>query len=245
MKSQNEKRKIKKILLLILLIIGNVTFSQKIEFLEKNDTLQKPKDKLFVYIFEETDLTTSKFVAKVKSTGKLNEIYSIFQKLENAVQQIGANSFKFENFKKLDDNSAELTLSTYFCDDTIFEINFKSVPKNKVFIFGNQNLAEIKKQNFKIDGEKYEIQSGQYKQFDVKIGEELKVNKGGFTGMTFWIKGVEDKAATFLSFTGLGFGGASYNPQFGSGGINVNTGRIDRVDPNFALTLLKIFQEQK
>ena len=95
MKSQNEKRKIKKILLLILLIIGNVTFSQKIEFLEKNDTLQKPKDKLFVYIFEETDLTTSKFVAKVKSTGKLNEIYSIFQKLENAVQQIGANSFKF------------------------------------------------------------------------------------------------------------------------------------------------------
>lgn len=237
--------KIKKILILILLIVGNVTFSQKIEFIEKSDTLQKPKDKLFVYIFAETDLITSKFVAKVKSTGNLNEIYAIFQKLENAVQKIGANSFRFENFTKLEDNSAELTLSAYFCEDNIFEINIKSVPKNKVYIFGSQNLTEIKKQNFKINGEKYEIQSGNYKSFDVKIGKELKINKGGFTGMTFWIKGVEEKSATFLSFTGLGFGSVSYNPQFNAGGININTGRIDRIEPNFALTLLKIFQEQK
>jgi hypothetical protein len=237
--------KMKKVLILILLIVGNATFSQKIEYIEKNDTLQKPIDKIFVYIFPETDLTTSKNVAKIKSTGKLNEVHSIFQNLENAAQKIGANAFRFENFTKLDENFAELTLTAYFCEDSIFDINYKYVPKNKVYIFGNQNLADLKKQNFKINGEKYEIQSGNYKAFDVKIGEELKINKGGITGMTFWIKGVDDKSATFLSFTGLGFGGVSYNPQFGSGGININTGRINRIEPNFALTLLKIFQEQK
>jgi hypothetical protein len=235
----------KKTLILILLIVGNLSFCQKVEFIEKSDTIQKPKDKLFVYIFPETDLTTSKFVAKVKSTGNLNEIYSIFQKLENAVQKIGANAFRFDSFKRLDENTAELTLTAYFCEDNIFDINYKYVPKNKVFIFGSQNLSDFKKQNFKINGEKYEIQSGNYRAFDVKIGEELKINKGGFTGMTFWIKGIEDKSATFLSFTGLGLGGVSYNPQYGSAGININTGRIDRIDPSFALTLLKIFQEEK
>lgn len=89
----------KKILILILLIVGNVTFSQKIEFIEKNDTQQKPKNKLFVYIFQETDLTTSKFVAKVKSIGKLNEIYSIFQKLENAVQKLERMHFGLKIFR--------------------------------------------------------------------------------------------------------------------------------------------------
>jgi hypothetical protein len=235
----------KKLIFLLLIIVGNASYSQKIEFIEKNDTIEKPKDKLFVFICQETDTSNSKFVAKVKSIGKLSDLSSLFQKIKNEVQKIGANSFKFESFNKIDSENAELVLSTYFCDDIFFENNYKNIPKNKVYVFGNQNLTELKSQSFKVNGEKKEIESGMFKEFEVKIGEELKINKGGFTGMTYWIKGVEDKSATFLSFTGIGLDGGNYNPGYGSVGININTGRIDRIEPSFALTLLKIFEQQK
>jgi hypothetical protein len=235
----------KKIIFLLLIIIGNISYSQEIEFLEKNDTIEKPKDELFVFISQETDLSNSKFVAKVKSRGKLNDLSSLFQKIKNEVQKIGANSFKFDSYSKIDKENAELILSVYFCEDILFESNYKNLPKNKVYVFGNQDLTVLKSQSFKVDGEKNEIESGKFKEYDVKIGEELKVNKGGFTGMTFWIKGQKDKSATFLSFTGIGLDGGSYNPGYGSVGVSINTGRIDRIEPNFALTLLKIFEKQK
>ncbi len=235
----------KKIIILLLVFIWNFSYSQTIEYIEKKDTIEKPKQQQFIYIFQETNLTNSKYVAKVKSTGKLKNISLMFEKLKNDVQKIGANSFKFESFKKIDTENAELILSTYFCDDTFFDDNYKNVPKNKVYIFGNQNLSEIKNQSFKVNSEKQEVESGKFKEFDVKIGEELKINKGGFTGMTFWIKGAENKAASFISFTGIGFGGGSYNPGYGSVGVNINTGRIDKIEPNFALLLLKIYEQQK
>ena len=76
------------------------------------------------------------------------------------------------------------------------------------------------------------------------MGEELKINKGGFTGMTIWITGVEDKPSTFINFSGTNVTGASYNPYNRGVGVSINTGFINKMEPNFALFLLKIFKEQ-
>ena len=230
-----------KIIIIFLLLFVNFSFCQKVEFISKNDTLNVNNDNYFGYLFPETDLSKAKLVAKVKGKGSLNTISGIFQRIKYDTTKIGANSFVVESYSKIDDNNVEMVLSTYYCSDEIFE----NVPKNFIYVLGSENFSSEKIQNFKINGEKHEISRNKYKKFDVKIGEELKINKGGFAGMTLWIKGEEEKGSTFLSFTGLGLMGGEYYPVNGGMGIAINTGRINLVEPNLGLLLLRVFEEQK
>ena len=230
--------------ILFLLFICHFSYSQTIEFITKNDTLQKPKYQQFIYINDATDTSGLIKVAQIKVSGSLENPKLLFLTINSEAQKIGANSFRFNDFKKNEDNSAELILDVYFSTDEILETNFKNIPKNKIYIFGDDNLLRTKSQNYKIDGVKYEIGSGQFKEFSVKVGEELKINKGGFTGMTIWIKGIEDKSSTFINFSGANVTGASYNPYNRGVGISINTGFINKMEPNIALFLLKIFKEQ-
>ena len=235
----------KKIFLILTLIFVNFSFSQEVEIISKSDTLNVNKDDYFGYLFQETDLSKAKLVAKVIGKGNINSISEIYNKLKKVTTKIGANSFFIESYSRIDSENIEFVFSTYFCSDSDFEQNFKNVPKNFIFVLGNENFSSEKTQSFKVNGEKHEISSGKYKKFEVKIGEELKINKGGFAGMTLWITGQEEKGSTFLSFTGLGLMGGGYNPVNGGMGVAINTGRINRIEPNFGLLLLKVFEEQK
>jgi hypothetical protein len=234
-----------KLILFFTLMFVNFAFCQEVEFITKNDTLTTNKDNYFGYLFKETDLSNAKLVAKVKGSGNINTFSGIFQKIKYLTTKIGANSFFIESYTKIDAQNIEMVLLTYNCSDEIFEKNFKNVPKNLIYVIGSENFSSEKTQNFKINGKKHQILSGKYKRFEVKIGEELKINKGGFAGMTLWIKGEEEKGSTFVSFTGLGLMGGGYNPANGGMGIAINTGTINQIEPNFGLLLLKVFEEQK
>lgn len=234
----------KRLLLLLLLLTQNTIFSQTIEFLEKKDSIENPKYKQFIFLSKETDISESRFIAKVKSTGNLKNVTQLYDKIKNELQNYGANSFKFESFKKLNDENGELILSTFYSNDSILTENFKKLPKNMVYVYGDQDMTNKKTQTYKLQGEKQEIENGKFKKIEVKLGEELKINKGGFTGMTYWIKGEADKNSYFLSFSGIGLNGVSNNYQTGGVGVNITTGKINKIEPNLALVLLEIFEEQ-
>lgn len=235
----------KNLLILTVLLLANLANSQKVEFIEKNDTIQKPKWQQFVYLFPETNKSNAILVSKVKVTGNIKNITAMFETIKSETQKIGSNAFVVENFNKIDTENGELVLSTYFCEEELLEENFLNTPKNKIYIFGNQNMINDKKQSFKVEGIKHEIDNGKFAVFEVEIGKEVKINKGGFSGMTLLIVGQENKAATFLSFSGLGLGGGNYNPGYNQVGVSFNTGRINKIEQNFAMALTKIFDEQK
>lgn len=230
--------------ILFLLFICHFSYSQTIEFITKLDTLQKPKYQEFICINDATDTAKLIKVAQIKVSGSIENPTQLFLKIKTEAQKLGANAFRFNDFKKNEDNSAELILDVYFSNDEILETNFKNIPKNKIYVFGDDNLLSTKSQNYKVDGIKYEIGAGQYKEFSVKVGEEVKINKGGFTGMTIWIKGIEEKSSSFINFSGANVTGAAYNPYNRGVGISINTGFINKMEPNIALFLLKIFKEQ-
>lgn len=236
----------KRILLFLSLIYCGLVYSQKVVFLEKNDTIEKPKYQNFIFISDSTDISESKYVAKIKSIGSLKNVINLYLIIKHEAQKIGANSFKIESFNKIDSENGELILSAYYNEDEgdFFYNNFLKLPKNKIYIFGNPNLLENNSQSYKIRNDKFEIANGKFKDFDIKIGEEVKVNKGGFTGMTLFITGKEKGFCTFLSFSGIGINGASYNPYGGGVGINFTTGKIDKIEMNLALALLKIYTAQ-
>ena len=110
----------KKIVLALLLNSTLFMYSQNIQFVEKNDTLEKPKYQQFIYITENTALVKSKKVAKIKVTGSLKDVANLFLTIKREAQKIGANSFKFESFNKIDSENGELILTTYYNEDVFF-----------------------------------------------------------------------------------------------------------------------------
>jgi hypothetical protein len=234
----------KKGLFLLLLILANSSHSQTIDVLVKGDTILKPKYQQFIYLCDSTDISTAVFVAKIKATGSLKNATNLFYFIRNKAQEIGANGFRFESFEKTDDQTGALILSVYNCPDELFDANMDYLPKNKIYLFGDENMLDQKTQNYKIQGQKQKIDNGHFKSFDIKIGEEYNITKGGFTGMTFYIKRKENGFSSYLSFSGIGVNGAGYIPNGGIG-ININTGKINHVESNLALALLKIYSEQK
>lgn len=227
----------------LLLFASFFVFSQKIEYLEKKDSLNTSEKEFFIFLDEKTNVIDSHFLAKIKSTGKIDVVSNLYEVIKTESQRIGANSFKFVDYKIIDNENAQLTLDVYFSDNNLLQENFKNIDKNKVFIFGNDNLIKFKRENFKIDNNKYEIGSGEFMVFQSPIGKELKISKGGFTGMTLWIKGKENKLSSFLNFSGFGFAGAEYNPYSGGVGVGFTTGRINNFDPNLGFILTKIFKK--
>ena len=92
----------------------------------------------------------------------------------------------------------------------------------------------------------YEIISGKFKEFELKIGEQLKINKGGGkTGKTYWVNGEKDKIAMFFSFTGIGLTENTHNLDIGNSTVKVKADPFNIIDPNFGLTLLNIFEPQE
>ncbi|WP_264521238.1 hypothetical protein [Flavobacterium sp. N1994] len=238
----------KKNLLLVLLFLANSFYAQTVTFLEKGDTIRKPNYQQFIYLSDSTDISSAKFVAKIKARGSLKHTTNLYYFIRNEAQRFGANAYRFESFTKTDnDINGELILSAYFCEDSLFEANFEHIPKNKIFIFGNDDMTEQKTQGYKVKGEKYQISGGQFKVFTIGEKEEIDITKGGFTGMTLWYKRKENGYSSYLTFSGFGIngGGTTYSPGYNGIGISFNTGKINHVEPNLALALLKIYQEQK
>ena len=235
-------------ILLFLLFVSNGFYAQTIQILEKGDTLQKPKYQQFIYLSDSTDISSAKFVAKIKSRGSLKHTTNLYYFIRNEAQRLGANAYRFESFTKTDgDINGELILSAFFCEDSLFDDNFQHIPKNKIFIFGNDDMTEHKTQGYKVQGKKYEIDCGQFRVFDINEKDEIQITKGGFTGTTLWYKRKDGGYSSFLTFSGFGIngGGATYSPGYSGVGVSFSTGKINHVEPNLALALLRIYEEQK
>ena len=79
--------------------------------------------------------------------------------------------------------------------------------------------------------------------FDIPIGKELKISKGGITGMTYWLKGEPGKKSRFYTFSGVGIAGAGVSNA--GVGINLSTGQIHNMEANLAMLLMRIYQHQQ
>jgi hypothetical protein len=243
---QIKKKTMRKLLPLFLLASALVS-AQKVTFIEKNDTLQKPEYQEWIFLTDSTDLSESVKVATIKSVGSLKNPLAMVKAIRPEALKLGANSYKFVSFTKGENQTGELVLTAYYTPGNILSMNFQSIPKNKVYIFGDDDLTGSKTQTYKVNGEKQEISTGQYKSFTLKFGEETKISKGGLTGMAVWVAYDNGKTAKFYSFSGIGIagGGASVS-SYGSGvSVGITTGRIHPVEQSTALLLMKIYEEKK
>jgi hypothetical protein len=220
------------------------TLGQIVEILKQSDFVKRKDDKDFAFIESSTDINAFNFVATIKVTGvdKLASIENVYLKAKEKGHELGANCFKLSDYKQVDNpRTSILTLDVYNGGDSILNINFSNHEKNVVYIFGSERKSG-ETYSFKIDNIKQELKSGTYYRHENKEGQEVKINKGGFTGATVWIKWKENKPATFLTLTGFGLGGGSV--PYGTVGVSFNTGRINYIDGNLGHLLLQVLSDR-
>ena len=233
----------KNTILLLLLFLAAKSWSQPVAVLAVNDTLQHPNYQQFIYLSPTTPVDQAVFVAKLKASGSLKNLSNLFEKLKTKAQSMGANAFQFVEFTAQDPAVGELTLNTFYADDALLDSNFEALPKNKLFVLGPDNFLETRVQSYKVQGQKQEITSGQYQVYDLSLQEELRINKGGFTGMTLFLSKQTSGNSYFLNFGGIGLAGAAVS-TYGGVGVSITTGSISQVEPNLALLLLQLFTEK-
>ena len=87
------------------------------------------------------------------------------------------------------------------------------------------------------------LKSGTYYKHIRTQGKEVKISKGGLTGMTLWYTLNGNKPNLFLTLTGLGLGGGSVPTDVV--GLSFNTGRIQPVQGDLGCLLITILKQSK
>lgn len=224
------------------LIYSNLLNGQTVEVINKSALIPELQGKDFAFIESTTDTTDIKFIATIKASGKgkKGDLDLLFYKIRAKAMELGANAFKLSSYTAMDSlKKTVLTLDTYYGTDSALISNLKNREKNVVYIFGALEKSD-KTYLFKVDNEKVEMKSGTFYKVQNKAGQEVKISKGGFTGATVWIKGKEDRPATFLTLTGFGLGGGTV--PAGQIGMTFNTGRINYVDGNLGCLIVLLLK---
>ena len=241
----NNSRSARYLLTIIILLIHSCINAQDIEVIRQSTFVPTERDKSFAYLEASIDTPMISYIATIKATGKKkkSDIESLFLKITEKAHQLGANCFKPNNYHfSVNATSNILTLDVYFGGREALSKNYSAHEKNTVYIFGYTQPSD-NSFFFKVDDIQKELPAGFYYKKMVYPGIDIKINKGGITGATEWVKW-ENKPAQFLSLTGFGLGGQPpvFMPRGGIG-VRFNTGRINHINPNFGLLLISLLPQ--
>lgn len=122
----------------------------------------------------------------------------------------------------------------YAANQELLEHNKNNNSTNTIYFFGNDK----KTQKFKIDIKKIELQPNEIYQFELPKNKEVKINKGGFAGMTVFHQWSEGQPAIFYVF------GSGNLTGYGNGndfiGLKISSGSIIQLKSDFAYLLIDL-----
>jgi hypothetical protein len=236
------KSTMQNILVLFCLVITNIAAAQNIEVVSKGNFQFEEKGRYFAFLETKTDTSRLQYVASFKASAedKRASISDLFFGIKHEAQNLGATCFRLKTYSR-DGKNTSIELDAYFGDDSLLHINAANHEKNTVFVFCSDRLTD-EKYSIKVNDKKREFASGTYMKFQLKEGEELKLNKGGFTGASMWLNYKPDKPALFVTTTGFGLD----SPMApGTVGLSFNTGRFNYMDESLGRLLTQILKQSE
>lgn len=244
--------KMRNIFIFLLCTLPLSLFSQEIEILDENRSLDLNGQNEFEYLFTEPqDSNKIFYVATIRATGS-EGIAALFGAIRNYACKAGADCFRVEEYIRGEKKSS-LTLRTYYAYQDYLAENDKFKEKNVIYVFGNDKSGDGKT-SFKINGKKTDVKNRTFYRYENAEGGVVKISKGGFIGTSVTITGDLNKPSTYLTLSGLGaspFG--AYAGSAGAGtayatvgaGVAISTGKINYIDPNLANVLLNVWSAEQ
>lgn len=230
---------------ILSLVFGFLTQAQTIEIVNQSDNELAIESEIFEFIAPSTNIESLEFVATIKITGegKKARIEKLFNSAMKKANELGANGFRLRSFDENDKpRAAILILDVFHGADSIMELNFENYEKNVVYIFTGDKISD-ENHTFKINKNKTFLKAGNFIRHEIPKWQEVRINIGGFTGATMFMKWKENKPVYFLTLTGFGLSGG--NLQYGSIGLTFNTGRINYLNRNFGYLLTQVMSEKQ
>ncbi|MFP8893589.1 hypothetical protein [Chryseobacterium sp. EZn1] len=233
----------KKLIIILLLQLFGWGRSQYVEVLEKGN-LDNLSPRKFMIPLQQQENYKSAFVGRYKAHYPNTYLGHLFTAIADEAKNTGANAYHIVSFKEGDhQNESELVIDTYYIQDPDIRHQSTLIEKNKIYIIGEPVINSEKTSKFKLNGEKKEIRDNTFITITLKENEEVKIVKGGITGMAVWVKWKPEQFNKFYSFSGIGIDGAGFGAN--GMGVGINTGRIYSVDPDLGYFLIRVLKESK
>lgn len=168
-------------------------------------------------------------------TGTDADLERLYWAMHNASTDVGANIYDLTTFS-LDPASGVYTCSwqLYYANDTVRNLNYSAENTQKVFVIGNGKSPAL----IKVNGIKKMVPADGYWSYQLVAGEKIKINRGGFTGVTYFPKYKEGGTNRYVVI-----GGGSLMPSVGMGGgvgVSVSTGSMAPVDAALGAFLVRV-----
>lgn len=215
----------KKLLLLQFIISAFTAYSQDIEVLYNFDSSRADMQDEFLYIEDsiELNILTHVAIVQVSNATGVETLYNFFR---NQAGELGANCYRVTEFEH-QENGSRIILDLYYANKAAKENIRQHKPQNTVYVFGSFYPGKL--YSCKVNDRKIELPPFTFCRQENKPGQEIKVSKGGLTGMTVWVTWAENKPARYITLTGFGLNGVGA----GGGGVGVgfNTGRLAYLEP--------------
>lgn len=219
----------KNLVLPLLFVSVLALHAQDVEVIQQFDTTRQSPLHAFVYLEEATDPATliHKATIQVSANTKSGGMHTLlFLQAKIFAGKLNANSYRILEFSNQDDG-IRLVLDLYYADEAALAFNASHQPHNAVFVFGSDSPGKIVR--CRVNDLKIELQPFTFYKQENKPGQEIKVSKGGITGMAVWVRWEQNKPARYVTLSGFGISGGGVSPA-GGGAIGFNTGRLAYLD---------------
>lgn len=215
----------KKLLILVFTCAAFPAFSQDAEVLHIFDSTRADIRDEFLYIEPAIDLNTLTHVALVQVSDSRSGLENLYTFCRSQASELGANGYRIREFEHTE-SGLRIILDLYYVHKAGKE-NIRALqPQNIVYVFGSDEPG--KTSTCKVDNKKIELPPFTFYQQENKPGGEIKVSKGGITGMAVWITWAQNKPARYITLSGFGLSGVGVGPGVGAG---FNTGRLAYMEP--------------
>lgn len=222
----------------LLVFAGLAVSGQEVSVMRQGEFVPDETPKTFTFASLPDDIIRGKFIASFKAStgGKKKSIVSAFYDIRKHAMKMKANAFVFQAYEPTGENSHDLVIDAYYIPG-IEDSPVDTVYSNKVYIFCDERKSDAV-YSIKADNQKVAFRSGTYLEYALTEGQTLKLSKGGFTGMTLFLKYRENKEPQFFSISSFGVGAAPPGVM----GASLNTGRFEPVGKNLGLLLINCLE---
>ena len=218
---------------LLFLICAQLFFAQNV-LLNKVEKVHDNKDKFFYFLSEENH--NSEYLGEVEVRGFTKDDPEIFSAVYRKAKEVGANSFCFKPFEKVDGSLAKFDpvhyrLSLYYTPKNVFNSS-----KGKIYIFASSD----KDQKIRVNNTDYILAPRSFIEIPTESDEVYTVSTKKLLGATIKVQTKTENTSYYFRVSSS----KVKADDSGVGGLNLKSGDIIGLESSYGDFLRAIYQKQ-
>jgi hypothetical protein len=223
-----------KFIIVTLLFVVQSSFAQNV-VLNKVVKSNANSDKFFYKINVEN--TTAEYLGELEVQEFSSDDVKVFGMIYKKAKEIGANAFSYQPFQTIEETLPKFDAAHYKLN--LYYVSAENFPKedNVIYLIA----SPYKKQNIAVNKQNIIFQPRTFTKRKLPSGEIFSISTKKILGSTIQLSGKENQPVQFFQFSAFSI---NSNP-YGTAGINLKSGDINRLEQSYGQFLTMIYEEIK